>query len=325
VSPGTPPSPQATLPMLAVLHQWMGSGTQQRGLSLTSTKREHATFGNEGKPFREGSGVRIKIDLFKVPTDVILLNHYSAGGVKDDLSTINPGLRFGEGGTRPKYAYFKSVIKNRELFLERLDPAWVVDVETHGVQRVQGNSNSPGPDPVGAAKAPLKYDEYTRGFGAAVRAIWTGGASPFVTENPEPGFERGLRAGTTYMDGYKRGADELSQFTQAVGAAKTALTAKYDEGAKEAGARLAAATGKASELRNKAKAESPATRLGTNLVCDMLAREKKIVAVNAIVPTPWLALTALADDEKHFDLYWVGWSHSARGEDPHDTLGPGFY
>ncbi len=73
---------------MAFVHQYWGSGSQQRGLSLTSTSKPGATIGNCGDNFRTNNGVRIKIDLARIPTEEdnpMLLNHYGHGGVKDAI------------------------------------------------------------------------------------------------------------------------------------------------------------------------------------------------------------------------------------------------
>ncbi|MBD1846383.1 DUF4157 domain-containing protein [Cyanobacteria bacterium FACHB-63] len=125
---------------LAYMHQWKGSGPGQRGLSLASTDKENAIFGNAGESFRTEDGAKFKIDLAKTnPADNILINHYSVdSGTRSkldqgDKDTANRIL--GEQGKRGKrgkvYQYERSVLKNREIFLRNLKPEAVVSIALH--------------------------------------------------------------------------------------------------------------------------------------------------------------------------------------------------
>ncbi|OWQ88000.1 hypothetical protein CDN98_07580 [Roseateles terrae] len=132
---------------IAVAHQYMGSSSEQRGVSLTSTAKPGATVGNEGKNFREGDGFRLKVDLALVPPEILLINHYSNEGMlgvnldavgidrrKIKNTTTRRAGTSNSTGAKAKnraYPYGASVTKNRELFLERLRPEWVVAIEHH--------------------------------------------------------------------------------------------------------------------------------------------------------------------------------------------------
>ncbi|MGQ3014146.1 MAG: eCIS core domain-containing protein [Flavobacteriales bacterium] len=127
-----PEGPGKSKKVLAHLHQWKGSGPGQRGLSLTSTAKDEAIYGNQGESFRSDDGAKFKIDLSKVKADNILINHYHAA------SPTRAGL--GTKGARPApqdgridghYQYERSVIKNRELYLQTLTPEAVVGIELH--------------------------------------------------------------------------------------------------------------------------------------------------------------------------------------------------
>lgn len=115
--------------MFSVVHKRLGSGDEQRGLSLTSTSKKGRTIANEGDNFRTDGGVRIKIDLSRIsdedPVKPILINHYAFGGVKGHMKGIN---QIDSRGGRP-YKYKFSVIKNRELYLSALKPEWIAAVE----------------------------------------------------------------------------------------------------------------------------------------------------------------------------------------------------
>lgn len=128
---------------LAYMHQWKGSGPGQRGLSLASTDKENAIFGNAGESFRTEDGAKFKVDLAKTnPADNILINHYSVdSGTRSkldqgDKDTANRILgEQGKGGKKGKkgkvYQYERSVLKNREIFLRNLKPEAVVSITLH--------------------------------------------------------------------------------------------------------------------------------------------------------------------------------------------------
>ena len=122
---------------LAVLHNWKGSGLHQRGLSLSASPREKAVYSNDGEPFSSADGVRLKIDLAKVPKQVMLINHYTPLNNPAHLEGINKDVSGDTFKRDPlsktaKYNYEGSVVKNRELFLEYLNPDWIVEVKVHG-------------------------------------------------------------------------------------------------------------------------------------------------------------------------------------------------
>jgi len=119
---------------LAVAHQYLGSTPDQRGVSLTSTEKVGGTVGNAGKNFREEDGFRLKIDLAKVPQEVLLFNHYSDQGLisenMDDHHVKGVSTQI-TGVSKGTYKYGESVRKNRELYLEKIEPEWVVEIEHH--------------------------------------------------------------------------------------------------------------------------------------------------------------------------------------------------
>jgi hypothetical protein len=177
---------------LAVLHQWMGSGLQQRGLSLASTPRKDAVFGNKGESFKSGDGVRITIDLAKVPKSVKLINHYAYGGVSGFT---------GEWVGGRAYNYGASVRKNRELYLEKLDPDWVESIEVHGTALP-----APPPGTTGAALVKwvgeqIGYQRYLTGYRDALDPPKD--ASKLAAD---PAYIVGQNAGKAYADGYAEGA-----------------------------------------------------------------------------------------------------------------------
>lgn len=194
---------------LAFLHQWMGSGNQQRGLSLTSTPRLGAVYSNDADPFKEDDGVRIKIDLAKVPGGVVLLNHYAASGVKDTLTGVDP-KRYQQGPDDPspdKYAYKGSVQKNRELFLERLVPEWVSEVTFHA-----GENKAPKVVKAEGTKT-VDEDPYVQRLATAYAAGFAGTAPPVGSDAAMAGKGAGSR--TLYDRGYLTGQREWTAYREA--------------------------------------------------------------------------------------------------------------
>jgi len=138
--------------VMANVHQFLGSGLNQRGVSLTSTPKKEV-ISNDGDPFDSPDGVRLKVDLSLVPDEVILLNHYAVGGVGTRLEKskeIRAGLltkqKGGKGGKGPRdYNYAQSVVKNRELLLTELRPEWIVEVSDRLAESPNANKAVAGP------------------------------------------------------------------------------------------------------------------------------------------------------------------------------------
>ena len=186
----------APIVRLAVLHQWMGSGMQQRGLSLTSTPREEAVYSNAAESFRSEDGVRITIDLAKVPKTVKLINHYSARGIKD-LIDSSGWVGSGFGGW---YNYAASVVKNREVYLERLEPEWIEAIEVHGAAIPAPASPLKGAALLAWVAEKVGYARYLEGYRDALEPPATPPASA-----ADPIYVVGRNAGEAYRDGYEAG------------------------------------------------------------------------------------------------------------------------
>ena len=191
-----------TATQLAVLHQWKGSGQDQRGLSLTSTPRVEAVYSNRGDSFRSAGGVRIEVDLFMVPRDVLLLNHYAAGGVKSALGDVNPALN-----TPAKYSYESSVIKNRELFLEKLDYRWISGVVGHFEDGDKPAPNVTSEALMRALSLKFGYAAYDAGFKA-------GSLRQELAADATPMFKLGHGVGAEYLAGYLAGKRAFPVRTQ---------------------------------------------------------------------------------------------------------------
>ncbi len=152
---------------MAFVHQEKGSGYQQRGLSLRSTPRE--VYGNQGESFRSKHGVAIRVDLAKVPSGQDkLLNHYSAGGLKDKANDLG---RFKNFKTRRPYStnehYQDSVTKNRELYLETLTPDLIAGITYH--RDTNNREDVPmegetGPEQLKALAKETKFEEFRIGY-----------------------------------------------------------------------------------------------------------------------------------------------------------------
>lgn len=122
---------------LAIVHQFLGSGPHQRGLSMTQTTKRDVTFGNAGESFRSDDGVRIEVDLSLVPPDVLILNHCHAADIVDPNGyMVEKGpekrvVNITMGKRVLSYNYVASVTKNREIYLEYLLPEWITGIEIH--------------------------------------------------------------------------------------------------------------------------------------------------------------------------------------------------
>lgn len=196
---------------LAVLHNWKGSGLHQRGLSLASTPREKAVYSNDGEPFSSADGVRLKIDLAKVPKDVMLINHYTPLNNPAHLAGINKDVS-GETFKRDpksktaKYNYEGSVIKNRELFLEYLNPDWIVEVKVHGSAAVLKPQDFGGNAKAMHTQAGvlMGHGDYKSGFTKGVQDQVAG------NENQKPAVDtssegKGWASGQHYSKWYNKG------------------------------------------------------------------------------------------------------------------------
>lgn len=341
VAKGTSLVTTLTPAQLAVLHQWTGSGTTQRGLSLTSTPRENAVYGNAGESFREATGVRIKIDLLKVPKNVVLLNHYASGGIKDKTAKVNPDLV--TSSDVYKTGYRASVIKNRELYLERLDSDWIEDIDVH-----DGAANRPKkPDETGkrgaalvaAVAANAGVADYIAGFKASVDA----GPEADPPDKLSPAGTLGFASGQTYLMGHSWGKEESDRFVSRGLSVRSAITKAHDyeypapqpvRGSKHRAPvkKITAEqrAGWALQEANRLHPSNPSNPyqpkdgspefLAARIVCSTM-KQHGYAAMKRIDMSRWLALSTISKEERdHPGIYWVGWAHAAAGKAPRNAM-----
>jgi hypothetical protein len=314
-----PSKPVTTLSpeQMAFLHQWKGSGPQQRGLSLTSTPREKAVYANAGESFRTADGVRIKIDLSLVPKEVILLNHYSQGGVKDNTG-VKPDIPYG---------YDASVRKNRELYLERLDPQWIVGIDAHlpslPPMSTEDKAKS-GADLVEAMRKQIGYDGYKDAFDKTVTALKAKKEAdvPAVKGDDDP-FTKGVNSGRNYMAGHDAGKTEFAKFKEVVRAtsallagseaaeAKLAERAKQQKREKQKASKLIKA-GKTPPAKTSLTSEQQLTEWATVYAYNQV----KDLGKGTVEVDEWTAMTFMSSQREKYDIYWIGWAHGAKGKAP---------
>jgi hypothetical protein len=180
---------------LAVLHQWMGSSEEQRGVSLTSTPKVGATYVNTGENFRTNEGFRMTVDLSLVPREKAkLLNHYSEGGIAE-----TPEQQ--KDYDKMRYKYEESATHARELYLEYLKPEWVVAIEYHPEAKAEGIVAYRGANDVEEwweeQKERNKVKEYAMGFEKGLMEESYG--------NESETWKKGYHVGEAVNKGYKAG------------------------------------------------------------------------------------------------------------------------
>lgn len=206
--PTAVPQTQMTDTQVAVAHQMYGSLPEQRGVSLSSTPKVGVTYANTGGNFRTDEGFKLKIDLARVPKDVLFLNHYSEGGVAD-LPKKDQDYQTHQSHKKVPYdyKYLESATHARELFLEHIRPEWVVEIEHHqkgGYQNIGGQKAIMGEGSVGnlfeAAKAAFGGREFEEGFEVGLNAAPD---VPGLTANRD--YTKGKDTGKLVRDGYEAG------------------------------------------------------------------------------------------------------------------------
>jgi hypothetical protein len=197
---------QMTDTQVAVAHQMYGSLPEQRGVSLTSTPKVGITYANTGGNFRTDEGFKLKIDLARVPDEVLFLNHYVEGGVSG-MHAPDYTTRQSHKPVPYNYKYKESAAHARELFLEQIRPEWVVEIEHHaqgGFQNIGGQKATVGEgaaiDLLDAAKRAFGGEEYEKGYGVGLS---NGLDDPILKTNRD--YTKGKTTGKMVKEGFDKG------------------------------------------------------------------------------------------------------------------------
>ncbi len=130
---------------LAYTHQELGSGSEQRGVSLSSTSK--LLHSNQGSAFKSEDGATITIDLAlldpgskEAPN---LINHYSKEAQENQKVGLKDVAMYTKYGGNQVYSngiehYQKSVLKNRELFARTVPLSAITKI----VKRFQKNNEA---------------------------------------------------------------------------------------------------------------------------------------------------------------------------------------
>jgi hypothetical protein len=308
---GTPLASMTTEQM-AVLHQWKGSGPQQRGLSLTSTPRVKAVFGNSGESFASDDGVRIKIDLSLVPQTVILLNHYADGGVKDNPG-VNPRLMdyAATTGHGSKYSYGASVRKNRELLPQELKPEWIVGIEAHNPDKALSAADAlkTGKELVQAVAKQTGFDSYVDAFNKTITALSTNAKPPDPKGDTDKAFDKGIASATKYMDGHTAGKTEFALFKKTAEATGRSLASKT-AARKRKSDFFPPEPGTTSTKPTLSEIEQWAGLYACNQIDDLGPQPDFTVDTFSAMNL----LSGKREDKK--PIHWIGWAHGAARKKP---------
>lgn len=208
------PSAQLSDTQVAVAHQMYGSLPEQRGVSLSSTPKVGVTYANTGGNFRTDDGFKLKIDLARVPKDILFLNHYAQGGVSDMQNKDYSTTQTHKGNGRSyDYKYEESALHARELFLEHIKPEWVVEIEHHqkgAFKNREGRKTvmrgSEHEDLLSAAKMAFGGDAYEKGF-----EIGIGESDDLDKLKNNPDYKKGKGTGAMVKEGYTKGTQVRNQ------------------------------------------------------------------------------------------------------------------
>ncbi len=207
--------PLMTDTQVAVAHQMYGSLPEQRGVSLTSTPKVGVTYANTGKNFRTDDGFKLKIDLARIPKDLLLLNHYAEGGVSD-TSKVAADYSVKQPHKTPvqDYKYTESAAHARELFLEHIRPEWVVEIEHHTkvtAQDIEGQKavvREGGTDNLFEhGRTVFGGKDYEQGFEAGLKNA-NDVPSPHASADYKKGNDTGKEVGKGYLKGQSVNMDK---------------------------------------------------------------------------------------------------------------------
>jgi hypothetical protein len=194
---------------LAYVHQELGSGAQQRGVSASSSPK-YKIFSNQGEPFRSDDGVRIEVDLARVPTGTDtkpeLINHYAYAARAKSEAAIGT-YYIDKGSFQREFAHYQwSVKKNRELFIKEVKPGYITGLELH---RTATGGTATESQPGGFTLTQVKtfgqnvgLAEYNLGF-VDGRDGWRG--TRVVAAKKKQYYDAGVADGKEYALGYGDG------------------------------------------------------------------------------------------------------------------------
>lgn len=225
--PSLPPDANFTdAYQLAYVHQELGSGPQQRGVSATSTPR-HAVFSNQGESFRTRDGVRVEVDLARVPVGTNqapqLINHY-ARAAQDKMRGVTDTNAIYKGKRRDRqFAHYQwSVKKNRELFIKDVQPGYISALTLH--QTTTGSSHTEA-RPTGFTQ----HDVQTLGQKVGLQDYNTGFFRGSTAQGHEVGkskyYDEGFDDGVEYLRGWNDGEARLNRAIP-----KDATKVRYTQG-----------------------------------------------------------------------------------------------
>lgn len=197
---------------VAYLHQWKGSGKRQRGVSLTATEKDNAVFGNAGESFRNPEfSAKFKIDLLIAKTkendadsNNLLMSHYAPGSSTRKAPFLDQEGHFADPAPLSdysyKYEYEASVLKNRELFLQYVDSASVVEI----VVRNGADTKIYGRDGV-SPLVNIKDEPYYKSYIAGKNQT----QAPTGADFSQAHFDKGVQWKTDFNAGLLKGQQDF--------------------------------------------------------------------------------------------------------------------
>lgn len=218
---------------LAVAHQMYGSLPEQRGVSLTSTPKIGVTYANTGGNFRTNRGFRLKIDLARVPHEVLFVNHYSKGGVSDiadsDKDYDTRQHHKAKNGKAPNYKYKQSAAHARELFLEHIKPEWIVEIEHHTKGGFKNREKRKSIlkedrhfDLFDMAKQKFGGDEYVQGFSKELAGKANG-------RNKSEHYIKGMNTAKMMKEGFNQGKSKAGMGGSTADAFRETMGGKLED------------------------------------------------------------------------------------------------
>jgi hypothetical protein len=198
---------------LVYVHQELGSGPEQRGISATATTKQ--VYSNQGVSFKTQDGVRFEVDLARIPfgqADNLpeVINHYSVEAQKKSQDAIGNYAVHKENPIPHKRTfdhYQSSVIKNREIFIKELRPKYLTSVNLHqpatGGAMTQNQANGFTLTDIQTMGQSVGVPEYILGFWNACHNLKSQIKS--IKKDYQKYYQEGDEDGQEYHNGYLRG------------------------------------------------------------------------------------------------------------------------